>query len=236
MSLTSPLGRAPFQPGRRQTNVPLPDRISYWEPWPRRMRANIAGVTVLDTERAVMLWQTDRFPDLYLPGPDVTRPDLIDDRFVHPAPVPDLHGYVSVDFEAADRWFEEDDPVYGHVRDPYHRIDVRSSSRSVVVRAGGRVVAASARPKVLYETGNPTRYYLPFVDVDIGALSISETVSHCPYKGDGQHWTLHVEDILILDAAWSLPHPLPEAVQASEHLCFYPTKVDLVVDDQPAQE
>lgn len=56
-----------------------------------------------------------------------------------------------------DRWFDEDDPIYAHPRDPYHRVDVRSSSRHIVVRHRGRVVAESTRPKLLFETGNPTR-------------------------------------------------------------------------------
>jgi len=73
-----------------------------------------------------------------------------------------LNDFVAVDFAAMDRWFEEDDPVYGHLRDPYHRVDVRASSRRIVVRHQGQIVAESSRPKLLFETGNPIRYYLPF--------------------------------------------------------------------------
>jgi len=93
-------------------------------------------------------------------------------------------------------------------------------------------VAESARPKLLFETGNPTRYYLPFADIDLGRLELSDTVSECPYKGDGQHWHLITDGEPVPDVAWSLPHPLPEGFAAAEHLCFYPNKVDLEVDGE----
>lgn len=135
-----------------------------------------------------------------------------------------------------DRWFEEDEPVYAHVRDPYHRVDVRASSRHVVVRHRGRVVVESVRPKRLFETGNPTRHYLPFADVRLDLLERSDTVSECPYKGDGQHWHLVVDGDRVENTAWSLPHPLPEGLAAAEHLCFYPGKVEVVVDGEPAED
>jgi uncharacterized protein (DUF427 family) len=131
-----------------------------------------------------------------------------------------------------DRWFEEDDPIYAHPRDPYHRVDVRSSSRHVLVRHDGDVVADSHRPKLLFETSNPTRYYLPFADVRLDLLERSDTVSQCPYKGDGQHWHLTTRHGRVDDAAWSLPHPLAEGFLALEHVCFYPDKVELTVGGQ----
>jgi uncharacterized protein (DUF427 family) len=151
--------------------------MSYWEPWPRRMRAELAGQTVVDSRRGVMLWQTGAFPELYYPGDDV-RAGLIDAGVLSPAPAGgNLAGYVSVEFGAMDRWFEEEDPVYGHPRDSCHRVDVRLSSRHVVVRYGGRVIADSVRPKLLFETGNPVRHYLPLADVDMRLLTLSDTVS-----------------------------------------------------------
>jgi len=115
-----------------------------------------------------------------------------------------------------DRWLEEDDPIYAHPRDPYHRVDVRSSSRHVTMRHG-RVIAESRRPKLLFETRNPIRYYLPFADVRIELLQLSDTVSEC-------------------DVAWSLPHPLPEGIAAADHVCCYPGKVNIDVDGQPITE
>jgi uncharacterized protein (DUF427 family) len=139
---------------------------------------------------------------------------------------PPLQGWALLSFEAFDRWFEEDEPIYAHPRDPYHRVDVRASSRHVVVRHHGQVIAESNRPKLLFETGLPTRYYLPMIDVSTDLLEPSATVSECPYKGDGQHWHLHSGGERVDDACWSLPHPLPEGIAAAQHLCFYPNKVD----------
>lgn len=233
MSLTTPIGRGPFEPVDRHTDVVLPEHVVYWEPWPRRMRAVRAGRTVLDSERGIMLWRTGMFPALYFPRGDIDA--RLDEDVLEPAPSTGgadaaLRDFVAIDSAAVDGWFDEDEPVYAHVRDPYHRVDVRASSRRVTVAFSGRVVADSSRPKLLFETGNPTRYYLPFVDVDLGVLERSDTVSQCPYKGDGQHWNLVVGDHGVSDAAWSLPHPLPEAVHAAEHLCFYPHKIELRVD------
>jgi len=149
---------------------------------------------------------------------------------------PRLDGYVTVAFATMDRWFEEDDPIYGHIRDIYHRVDVLTSSQHVIVRHGGKVVAESSRPKLLFETGAATRYYLPFADVDLGVLGLSDTISECPYKGDGQHWHLVAGGKHVSDAAWSLPHPLPAALAAAEHLCFYPDKVYVEVDGEHVRE
>ncbi|MEJ7772705.1 MAG: DUF427 domain-containing protein [Geodermatophilaceae bacterium] len=223
------------------------------------MRAILGGVTVLDSRRGVVLHETGHLPEHYYPVDDLD-PDLLSPAepteagaarwdigvagrvaatavtaYADPSGAdggPPLADFVAVDFAAMDRWFEEDDPVYGHLRDPYHRVDVRASSRRVVVRHQGQVVAESARPKLLFETGNPTRYYLPFADIDLGRLELSDTVSECPYKGDGQHWHLITDGEPVPDVAWSLPHPLPEGFAAAEHLCFYPNKVDLEVDGE----
>jgi uncharacterized protein (DUF427 family) len=240
MSLSSPMGRAPLEPAGRHTDVPLPERVRYWEPWPRRMRGVLGGRTVVDSRRAVMFWQTGAFPELYYPRADI-RADLLDSRQLSPAPAAggqdgDLADYVRVEFGAMDRWFEEDDPVYAHTRDPYHRVDVRASSRHVTVRHGDRVIADSVRPKLLFETGNPVRYYLPFADVDLALLTLSDTVSECPYKGDGQHWHLTAAGERIADAAWSLPHPLPESFPAAGHICFYPAKVHIEADGEHVTE
>lgn len=120
-------------------------------------------------------------------------------------------------------------------RDPYHRIDVLASRRHVVVRHAGTLLAESTRPKMLYETGLPPRYYLPWADVRLELLELSETVSECPYKGEGRHWHLRLDDHRLEDVAWSLPHPLPEGIEAAEHVSFYTEKVTVTVDGDPVQ-
>ena len=257
MSLT--FGKGPFSTGRGAFDVDMPDAVAYVEDWPRRMRAVFAGQTVLDSRRGKLLHRTGAFPAWLFPADDLRRDLLVEtgagrwtirvgDREVVEAvtAAPDLggaaatalQGMVEVDFGAADRWFEEDDPVYSHPRDPYHRVDVRSSSRHVVVSYGEAVIADSTRPKLLFETSLPVRYYLPFADIRIDLLRLSGTVSECPYKGDGQYWHL-VDgrgDQVVADVGWSLPHPLPEGIAAAEHLCFEAAKIDVTGDGRPVTE
>jgi uncharacterized protein (DUF427 family) len=255
MALT--FGVSPFGPSGGTLDFDAPEHVRYWEPWPRRMRAMFAGATVLDSRRGVMLHETGAFPIHYFPFEDL-RADLLEvakpgghaahqwsvrvgDRVAAACIIgapgaldaeDALAGHVSIEYGAMDRWFEEDEPVYAHPRDPYHRVDVRASSRHVIVCHRGQRVAESRRPKLLFETSNPVRYYLPFDDVHIEMLDKSETVSECPYKGDGQHWHLRVGSEQVRDAAWSLPHPLPEGIAATEHVCFYPSKVEVWVDGE----
>lgn len=257
MSLT--YGRSPFGPERGHFDFgPVPDHVRYWEPWPRRMRAMLNGETILDSRRGVIFYETGELAVYYFPVEDV-RQDLlvpselestsqeagrwslrVGDRFVKDCITsspraadgsPLLGDHVTVEYAAMDWWFEEDDSIYAHPRDPYHRVDVRSASSHMVVRHAGEVVAESDRPKLLFETSLPVRYYLPFDDIRIDLLVKSEMVSECPYKGDGQHWHLRVGADEVVDAAWNLPHPLPEGLAAAGHVCFYPDKVEIEVDD-----
>ena len=258
MSLT--FGKGPFSAGRGAFDVDVPDHVAYVEDWPRRMRAVFAGETVLDSRRGKLLHRSGRFPAWLFPAEDL-RQDLLvettpgrrwsievgDRTAVDAVSTPPhvrggvaaaLAGLVEVDYAAPDRWFEEDDPIYAHPRDPYHRVDVRSSSRHVVVAHGGTVIADSSRPKLLFETSLPVRYYLPLADVRTDLLRLSDTVSECPYKGDGQYWHLVDDrgDQVVADAGWSLPHPLPEGLAAADHLCFEVDKVDVTVDGGPVTE
>ncbi len=88
-----------------------------------------------------------------------------------------------LDWEAMEAWFEEDEEVYTHPRDPYTRVDILASSRLVRVKVDGMTVADSTAPRLLFETGLPVRYYLPRTHVRMDMLERSETVTHCPYKG-----------------------------------------------------
>jgi len=213
----------------------LPSTAAYAEPYPRRVRAFRDGRVVLDSERGWMLHAPGRLPELWFPADDLDATALptatLDDFPVGHDPVAvALAGFRSLNPDAADRWFIEDEPVYAHVRDTYHRVDVLSSHRHVIVEHAGTVIADTTRPKLLFETGLPPRYYLPWSDIRHELLQLSDTVSQCPYKGDGQHWHLTLGDHHLPDAAWSLPHPLPEGIPAAEHVSFYPDKVTVTVD------
>ena len=230
MALT--FGSGPLSPRSDGVSTPaIAEGTAFVQPYPRRVRAILGGRTVVDTEGAALLHAPGRIAALWVPSADVDASAIPEGVLREPRQDdPDLGDRVHLPFGAAERWFAEDEPVYAHFKDPYHRVDVLSSSRHVVVRVAGEVVAETRRPKLLFETSLPVRYYVPWADTRIGFFERSDTISECPYKGDGQHWHLAVGGARTEDAAWSLPHPLPEGFAALEHVAFYAEKVELEVD------
>ena len=146
------------------------------------------------------------------------------------AHVEGLDGYVAFYLDRLDEVLEEDEPVIGHLRDPYHRVDARSSSRHVVVRVGDRVVADTTSPMVVYETGLPPRFYVPADDVDVDLVD-SDTTSVCPYKGVASYRSMADGPT---DVAFSYPDPLPEGQGLPGHWCFLGDEVATEVDGAPA--
>lgn len=143
---------------------------------------------------------------------------------------PSLDGRVILDFAAFD-WLEEDEPVMGHPHDPLQRIDCLRSSRRVVVRLGGVVLADSTRPVALFETHLPTRWYLPPEDVEMGLLSESDTRTVCAYKGRASYLSADLpggEDI-----AWFYPEPLHDGEPVRDLVCFWSERCEVTVDGQP---
>jgi uncharacterized protein (DUF427 family) len=128
-----------------------------------------------------------------------------------------------------DAWYEEDEPVYVHPRDPHTRVDILASSRHVRVELAGVTVADSPRPRLLFETGLPTRYYLPRTDVRMDLLEHSQTVTRCPYKGQTEHFAARI-DGQLRDVAWSYPTPLPESQKIAGLIAFYDERVDTFLD------
>jgi uncharacterized protein (DUF427 family) len=209
---------------------------------------------VFEPRRIPVYWfpEADVRMDLLRP---VTRPELsgegapatarcdvaIGDRVAeaaawsHPHPGPEraaLGGHVAFAWDAMDAWFEEDDEVFVHARDPYHRVDTVHSSRRVRVEVGGRAVAESRRPVLLFETGLPTRYYLPKLDVRMDLLVPSPATTGCPYKGVAVYWSVPGEGRRHEDVVWSYPSPIPECPRIENLLCFYNERVDLYVDGE----
>ena len=130
-----------------------------------------------------------------------------------------------LDFAAFDTWLEEDEVIRGHPRDPYHRVDVRRSSRHVRIELDGRVLADTTRPTLVFETGLPTRYYLPREDVQV-ELKPSETTTICAYKGGASYWSVPGGDDLV----WGYEQPLPDAAGLAGLVAFYDEKVQVTVD------
>ncbi len=120
--------------------------------------------------------------------------------------------------------------VFVHPRSPYSRTDVLPSTRHVQVFVDGTRVANSHSPTLLFETGLPTRYYLPPSDVRLDLLRPTATHTGCPYKGIADYWSVVIDDVEHVDLAWTYPTPLPEAAGVAGMVCFYDEKVDIDVD------
>jgi uncharacterized protein (DUF427 family) len=141
---------------------------------------------------------------------------------------PAFDGRVVLDFDAFDTWYEEDEPLVGHPRDPFHRVDVRRSSRHVRIELDGRVLAESSSPSLVFETNLPTRFYLPREDVKV-ELRPSDLHTYCAYKGKASYWSVDGEEDLV----WGYEAPLPDAAGLEGRVAFYDDRVDVIVDGVP---
>ena len=141
-----------------------------------------------------------------------------------------LAGLVAFDFDRLDGWFEEDEEIFGHPRDPYHRFDCRRTSEHVEIRLGGVIIAETRRAIKLFETSIPPRYYVPLDDVKAGTLSPSETRTFCPYKGEAAYYDTRAGDTVLQDGAWTLPNPLGEAVAVGNHVSFWGNGTEVIAD------
>jgi uncharacterized protein (DUF427 family) len=131
-----------------------------------------------------------------------------------------LKGYAGFYWDAMDEWFDEDERVEGHLRDPYHRVDVRRSSRPVRVLLGDTVLAQTRSPLLLSETGLPNRFYIPSADVRQDLLETSDNHTVCAYKGTASYWSVQADGRKLTDAAWSYPQAQGDAAPVSGYLCF----------------
>ena len=223
----------------------------------KRIRGFLGGVLVVETTRPLLVWEKPNYPTYYFPAGDV-RMELLnpDDSMTHSpsrgdahlfsvsaggrtsvggaavyteSPFETLRSAVRFEWGAMDAWFEEDEEVYTHPRDPYTRVDILASSRHVRVEVDGTVIAETIRPTLLFETRLPTRFYVPRTDVRMDLLEPSDSITHCPYKGQAEYWSVR-GDGSRTDVAWSYRTPLPESQKIAGLLCFYPEKVDIFVD------
>ncbi|MFC5750627.1 DUF427 domain-containing protein [Actinomadura rugatobispora] len=223
----------------------------------KRVRAYLGGRLVADTIKPFLVWEIPYYPTYYIPVEDV-RAELVKEgagkhspsrgdatlytvkvdgtqaegaalRYEE-SPVEELRDLVRLEWDAMDAWFEEDEEVFVHPRDPHKRVDVLPSSRHVRVEIDGVTVAESSNPRLLFETGLPVRYYLPKPHVRWDLLESTDTVTGCPYKGEAVYWAVKVNGTAHKDLAWSYPHPLPESQGVGGLVCFYNEKVDIFVD------
>src|SRR4051794_35508801 len=223
----------------------------------KRVRAYLGGEGGADTATPVLVWEVPYYPAYYFPAGDVRAELVADGGVVHSpsrgdartfsvraggteargaawryedSPIEELRELVRLDWDAMDAWFEEDEQVFTHPRDPYTRVDILASSRHVRVEIDGLTVAESPSPRLLFETGLPARYYLPKTHVRMDLLTPTATVSHCPYKGQAEWWSVRVGDRVHDDLAWSYRAPLPESQKIAGLIAFYNEKLDIYVD------
>ena len=213
------------------SNYPKPAvPAGHTEPVPRRIRARIGKEIVVDTTSAVYVWEHDKFPVYYVPLTDVSTGQLSKDALVTPK-TKNLRNLVKVKWDAVDAWYEEDEEVFVHPRNPYARVDALRSTRRVRVELDGVVLAESGSPVLVFETGLPTRYYLNQTDVNFQHLDPSDTVTSCPYKGTTTgYWSVRTKSGSYPDLAWSYAFPTRELLPIAGLIAFYNEKVDLTVD------
>jgi uncharacterized protein (DUF427 family) len=258
------------------------DELRY-EPIEKRIRAQIGDATVIDSSRAMLVWEPRRVVPTYavpvedIAGELVAAPatERVDAAAAGVAPMgapqlagrtvldpsvpfavrttpgeplailaggerepaafrpadPALAGYVIVDFDGFDAWFEEDERNFGHPRDPFHRIDIVHSSRHVRVERDGELLAESSAACLLFEPPLPVRYYLPPEDVRTDLLRPGAATTFCAYKGKASYWSLPDDE----DVAWSYPQPLREAAEVTGRVAFFNERVEIVVDGTPLE-
>src|SRR3712207_4634379 len=131
-----------------------------------------------------------------------------------------------------DHWYEEEEEVFVPPRTPSPRVDVLDSSRHVKVTVNGEVVAETERPRLLFETGLPPRYYIPPEDVRQEALVPSDRHTRCPYKGVASYYSVEAGEGRVEDLVWYYPGPIAAAGKIKGLLCFFNEKVDLEVDGE----
>jgi|SRR5215217_2560069 len=225
---TGPFGHQPAG----SFNFELPaERIEYLEPFPRRIRALVGGEIVIDTLNARLLHQQRRLPVWCFAPADVRRDALPEDAVSSHEGGP-AKGLVEVRWDAVDQWLEEDDEVIVHPRDPYHRLELRDTSRSVRVELNGELLAESSNALVLFETSLPARWYLGPEDVRAELVPNSNVRTGCAYKGWASYYDVRFGDETEPFLAWYYEDPLEEVKRIRGRVCFFNERVDLLVDGE----
>ena len=237
--------------------APLP-RVNQTAPVPRRIRGVLNGQVVFDTTSALYVWEWERYPQYYIPVTDIDPAVLVDEQheqklsrgtarrygltageISRPAALRvygddarfGLNGRARFEWDALDAWYEEDEQVFVHPRDPYTRVDALRSTRHVRVELDGTVLAESASPVLVFETGLPTRYYLNRNEVDFTVLTPTDTVTACPYKGTTSgYWAARINGTTHPDIAWTYDFPTRQLLPIAGLVAFYNEKTDIVLD------
>lgn len=227
------------------------------EPGPRRVRGYFENTLIFDTTHACYVWETPYYPQYYIPISDVRMQHLLDENHAQrlqfgPSRLHSLTtergsrkaaarvyegdgpvaGYVRFEWDTLE-WFEEEEQIIGHPRNPYVRVDTLRSDRHVKVEIDGVGLAETRNPILLFETGLPTRYYIDRTDVSFEHLDASNTQSVCPYKGiTSRYWSARIGDMLHPDIAWTYEYPMTQVAPIARLIAFYNEKLDIFLDGQ----
>ena len=243
-----------------------PAKLLEVEPSPRRVRVKLGGETIADSTRVLLMREGGHVPVYYFPMEDVRMDLMaptdnhtncpykgdasywsirVGDRMAEDAawsyrdPYAEMLAitdYVAFYWDRVDSWWEEDEEIFVHARDPKKRVDVVLSHRPVEVVLGGETVARTTNARFLFETGIPTRYYFPREDVRMDLLKPSAKVTRCPYKGTASYFSTTVGGRTFDDIAWCYEEPIPECPKIRGLIAFFDENVDEVRVDGKANE
>jgi uncharacterized protein (DUF427 family) len=249
-----PLARGAI--GHFLTPQPLPERLLFAEPLRRRMRVKYGDRWIADSDDVVLLHEPGRYPVAYFRVQDIVAGTLepgthstahrdfgatawytvragaqTTDRaaWQHtdlPSYAQVMEGRVAFAWRAMDSYYEEEERIVGHAADPYHRIDIRQTSRHLVVRHRGQVIADSHGPLVLFESGFAPRWYVPRADVNEAALAPVEAQTFCPYKGLCSYYDIADAH----HAAWFYAQAWEEVKRITNMVSFEPDKVQIALN------
>ncbi|KAH7884425.1 hypothetical protein F5I97DRAFT_1889474, partial [Phlebopus sp. FC_14] len=239
-------------------NAP-PFKQAHVEDCQKKVRVLFNGKFVVDTTKSKLVWEHPWYPTYFfstsdLPSSLLRRTDSAEPEegvkvydlvvnhkeakgavteFTGKGKHKELAGLLKIDFASCDSWFEEDERIYGHPKDPYKRIDVLRASRHVRIEVNGVELANTHRPYFLHETGLRRRTYIPLTDVRVDLLSASDMTSLCPYKGWANYYNVHLPSgEVIKDIVWYYRTPKAECIQVTGLVAFYDEKVDVWVDGE----
>ncbi|MGW1255806.1 DUF427 domain-containing protein [Streptomyces sp. NPDC002513] len=242
--------------GHFLTPEPLPERLLFAEPLRRRLRVKFNGTWIADSENVIVLHEPGRYPVAYFPREDVDAQALLasgkvtqhkdlgdtawyavraGDRTTEraaweftalPGHAAGLQDRIAFAWRAMDAFYEEDERILGHAADPYHRIDIRDTSRTLEVRLDDTVIARSEHPVVLFESGFAPRWYVLRADIDERRLRPVEGQTFCPYKGLCDYYDIGDAH----RAAWSYRNAYREVDRINGLVSFEPDEVEVSLD------
>ena len=238
-----------------------PQKFLEVNPSPRRVRVKFNGETVVDTTHALLMCEGGHVPIYYFPMDDVKMErftptdhkshcgykghasywdlkvgNLTEENVMWSYRNPyeemiKITDFVAFYWNRMDSWWEEDEEIFKHARDPKHRVDAILSHRPVKVVLDGETIAESENVRFLFETNHPVRYYIPPEDVCMDSLVRSDTKSQCPYKGIASYYSHTAGVQELVDIAWCYEDPIDECRKIEDLICFFNENVDAIYVD-----